>query len=221
MVQEEFLTKFARNWEPFNMPTRISAKNIVQGNDGAVEFADNVLSSTSNSWKLIKLDDAIELLPPFKKGIPQIDFPAEDFFEETNELISCQRMKKNGQVYQSLNYVRKNNSAGYLVQFKVPGVEQPSFGEIHCFIKAGRVGHAVVNVLSNSNINVCQGERAQSKDFVVKEFLSSGVLGYHFFGVKRTRNFKIIRCDQISTRGIFVKSSNDAFVDAWLCFSNS
>lgn len=110
-------------------------------------------------------------------------------------------MKKNGQVYQSLNYVRKRNYAGYLAQFKVPGVEQPSFGEIHCFIKAGRVGHAVVNVLSNSNTNVCQGEHSQPKDLVVKEFLSSGVLGYHFFGVKRTRTFKLIRCDQISTKG--------------------
>lgn len=155
-----------------------------------MEFADNVLSSTSNSSKLIKLDDGIELLPPFKKGIPQIDFPAEVFFEETNELISCQRMKKNGQVYQSLNYIRIKNSAGYLVQFKVPGVEQPSFGEIHCSIKPRRVGHAVVNVFCNSNINVSLGECAHLKDLVVKEFLSSGVLGYHFFGVKRTRTFK-------------------------------
>ena len=112
---------------------------LAQGNDAAVEFADNLLSSTSNSSKLIKLDDGVELLPPFKKGIPQIDFPAEDFFDETNELTPCQRMKKNGQVYHSLNYVRKKNSASYLVQFKVPGVEQPSFGEIHCFIKAGSV----------------------------------------------------------------------------------
>ena len=96
---------------------------------------------------------------------------------------------------------KERNYAGYLVQFKVPGVEQPSFGEIHCFIKAGRVGHAVVNVLSNSNTNVCQGEHSQPKDLVVKEFLSSGVLGYHFFGVKRTRTFKLIRCDQISTKG--------------------
>lgn len=103
---------------------------MAQGNDAAVEFADNLLSSTSNSSTLIKF---------IKKGIPQIDFPDEDFFDETNELISCQRMKKNGQVYHSLNYVRKKNSASCLVQFKVPGVEQPSFGEIHCFIKAGSV----------------------------------------------------------------------------------
>lgn len=68
------------------------------------------------------------------------------------------------------------------------------------------VGHAVVNVLSNSNISVCQGELAQPNDLVVKEFLSLSVLGYHFFGVKRTRTFKLIRCDQISAR---------------LCFSNS
>lgn len=78
-----------------------------------MEFADNVLSSTFSSSKLIKLDDGKELAPQFKKGIPQIDFPAEDFFKETNELISCQSMKNNGQVYQSLNYVRKKNSASY------------------------------------------------------------------------------------------------------------
>ena len=61
-------------------PTRISAKNIVQGNDGAVEFAENVLSSTSNSSKLIKLDDGKELLPPFiRKGFLKLIFLLKTF----------------------------------------------------------------------------------------------------------------------------------------------
>lgn len=86
-------------------------------------------------------------------------------------------MKKDGQVYHSLNYVRKKNSASYLVQFKEQNIEEASFGEIYYFAKSGNAGYAVVNVLRNTGVNICQTGLVAPKDPVVREFLSSGVLG--------------------------------------------
>ena len=187
----------------------------VQGNDAAMEFADNLLQHGPKSSNAIQLHNGVKFLPPFKRSIPHVAFPIDDFFVERNELITCQRMKTDGQVYHSLNYVRKKNSASYLVQFKEQNIEEASFGEIYYFAKNGNAGYAVVNVLRNTGVNICQTGLVAPKDPVVREFLSSGVLGCHFTGVKRTRTFKLIQCDQISSRIIFVPS-DDPDVDGYV-----
>lgn len=79
----------------------------VQGNDAAMEFADNLMQHGSKSSNAIQLDNGVKFVPPFKRNIPHVAFPIENFFVDRNELITCQRMKKDGQVYHSLNYVRK------------------------------------------------------------------------------------------------------------------
>ena len=54
-----------------------------------------------------------------------------------------------------------------------------------------------------------------AKDPVLREFLLAGVLGSHFIGVKETQNFKVIPCNQITSRVVFVRS-DDAGVDGYV-----
>ncbi|XP_068728838.1 uncharacterized protein [Montipora capricornis] len=50
--------------------------------------------------------------------IPHINVPIEALFQDKQELTTCQRMVKEGQMYHGLNYVYKKNSGSYLVQFE-------------------------------------------------------------------------------------------------------
>ena len=185
----------------------------VQGNSIAVEFTSSLLTASKFS-KILSLDSGVSFLPPFKQEIPSTAFPIADYFPDTQELTTCQRMVKDGQVYHGLNYVYKRNSGSYLVQFKTQH-GQPSFGKIHYFVKHRNEGYAVVNVFRNTGINICQIGVAPAKDSVLTEFLLSGVLGKHFTGVKETQSFKVIQCTHITSRVIFVRSG-DAGVDGYV-----
>lgn len=83
----------------------------VQGNNIATEFTTHLMAASQFS-KLLSLANGVCFLPPFKQEIPYIAFPIEDFFPDTQELTTCQRMVKGGQVYHGLNYVYKKNSCG-------------------------------------------------------------------------------------------------------------
>lgn len=185
----------------------------VQGNESAMEFTDNLMASSK--CKLLKLQNGVQFLPPHRLEIPRINgFHVENFFPDGSELTVSQRMMRSGQIFHGLNYVYRRNSASYLVQFQSQD-EQPSFGEVQYFAKCGNEGFAVVKVFRNTELNVCQNGLPVPKDAVVKEFLSSGVLGYHFIGVQQTRTYKVIGCEHITARVIFVKS-DDAGVDGYV-----
>lgn len=104
--------------------------------------------------------------------------------------------------------------ASYLVQFQ-SNDGLPNFGEIHYFVKNENVGYAVINVLRNAQVNICENGLRAPTDPVVKEFLTARVLGFHFIGVQHTRTYKLIRCDQITARAIFIDSA-DAHVDGYI-----
>lgn len=93
--------------------------------------------------------------------------------------------------------------------------EQLGFGKIQYFVKHQFMGYAVVNVLRNTEISICQVGVAPAKDTVLIEFLSSGVLGSYCIGVKETENFKVIQCNQIISRVVPVES-DDAGVDGYV-----
>lgn len=92
---------------------------------------------------------------------------------------------------------------------------RPSLGEIQYFAKNENVRYAVVNVLRNAQVSICENGLAVRPDPVVKEFLTARVLGCHFIGMQRTRTYELIRCDQISARAIFIKSA-DAYLDGYI-----
>ena len=77
------------------------------------------------------------------------------------------------------------------------------------------MGYAVVNVLRNAQVNMCENGLAAPTDHVVKQLLKARILGCHFIGMQRTRTYKVIRCDQITARAIFIKSA-DAHVDGYV-----
>ena len=157
----------------------------------------------------------MSFLPPFTKEIPHIAFAIEGFPLDCQDITISQRMLKDGEVYHGLNYVYKRNSASHFVQFNDTACEKPEFGVIHYFFKLQNVGYAVVNVLKNTEINVCQVGVGTAKDPVLKEFLSSGFLGSHFIGVLKTLNFKVVKCNHIISRVILVQSE-DAGVDGYV-----
>ena len=101
-----------------------------------------------------------------------------------------------------------------IVQFQ-SNDELPNFVEIQYFVKNENVGYAVVNVLRNAQVNICENGLAAPTDPVVKEFLTAKVLGFHFISMQRTRTYKLIRCDQITARAIFIDST-DAHVDGYI-----
>ena len=123
-------------------------------------------------------------------------------------------MVKDGQVYHGLNYVYKNNSGSYLVQFEFQH-HRPGFAEIQYFINHRNKGYAVVNILRNTGFNICRIGLSPANDPVLIEFLSSGVLGSHFTGVERIQIVKVIPCDKITARVTFVRS-DDAGVDGFV-----
>ena len=184
----------------------------VEGNPAAKEFTDKLMASKSS--KGVELDGGIQFLSPLRQQIPTVNYPVEDFFEDSGRLMTAQRMVKEGQVYHGLNYVRRGNSASYLVQFQ-SNDGLPNFGEVQYFAKNENVGYAVVNVLRNAPVNICENGLAAPTDPVVKEFLKARILGCHFIGVQHTRTYKVIRCDQITARAIFIKSA-DAHVDGYV-----
>lgn len=103
----------------------------------------------------------------------------------------------------------KRNSASHFVQFNDTACEKPEFGMIHYFFKLQNVGYAVVNVLKNTEINVCQVGVGTAKNPVL------GFLGSHFIGVLKTLNFKVVKCNHIISRVILVQSE-DAGVDGYV-----
>lgn len=186
----------------------------VQGNNIATGFVESLTTTTTSSKKL-RLKDDVSFLPPFTKEIPHIAFAIEGFPLDWQDITISQRMLKDGEVYHGLNYVYKRNSASHFVQFNDTACEKPEFGVIHYFFKLQNVGYAVVNVLKNTEINVCQVGVGTAKDPVLKEFLSSGFLGSHFIGVLKTLNFKVVKCNHIISRVILVQSE-DAGVDGYV-----
>ena len=186
----------------------------VQGNDSAVEFTKNLMAPAKS--KLIQLENGVRFFGPLRQEIPDIiGISVDDLFEDTSELTTSQRMMKHGQVYHGLNYVRRRNSASYLVEFKLQYDEQPGYGEVQYFAKYRNVGYAAINIFRNTGLNICQTGLADPIDLVMREFVSSHVLGCHFIGVQRTETYEVIRCDQITARAIFVKS-NDPGVDGYV-----
>ena len=82
----------------------------------------SIYHKASGSNKIFKisicLDNGVGFLPPCKQEITHIGVKIEAFFQDKQELTTCQRMVKEGQMYHGLNYVDKKNSGSYLVQFE-------------------------------------------------------------------------------------------------------
>ena len=89
----------------------------VQDSSTAMEFTTKLMAAPKFST-VLNLENGVCFVPPFKQEIPYIAFPIEGFFPDTQELTTCQRMVKDGQVFHGLNYVYKKNSGSYLVQFE-------------------------------------------------------------------------------------------------------
>ena len=79
-------------------------QRYVEGNPAAKEFTDKLMASKSS--KGVELDGGIQFLSPLRQQIPMVNYPVEDFFEDRGQLMTAQRMVKEGQVYHGLNYVR-------------------------------------------------------------------------------------------------------------------
>ena len=64
-------------------------------------------------------------------------------------------------------------------------------------------------------LNVSQRNLPEPDDPVMKQFWEAGYLGYHFTGIKRTVQYKLIRCSDISSRLVFVENGDDS-VDGYV-----
>ena len=184
------------------------------GNEKAAHFVEQVLKTSICKLNFVKLDDGIKFFAPLCSKIPQVNSPIEGFPADISSLTSAQRMLKNGQVYHSLKYVHRRKSVSYLVQFE--DIDKThSFGKIEYFLKDGNVGFAVLNVYSSLHFNICERNLPEPRDPVVKEFWSQGFLGCAFTAIKKTEQYKLVKCRNICSRVILVKS-NEAGVDGYM-----
>lgn len=99
------------------------------------EFAEGMIAATSDvSKKHVQLNNpTIQFLPPLLQQIPHITQPIEGYFEDGRSVSIAQRMVKDGQMYHSLSYRRKRNSASYLIKYLSDG--KTKFGEVQYFLR--------------------------------------------------------------------------------------
>ena len=95
------------------------------GNNQAAEFVERVLrTQTSN---VVQLRDDIKFFAPLQHQIPHIPFPIEGFPANITDLRLVQRMLRNNEVYHSLSYACRRNSASFLLQFEDAGIGAQNF----------------------------------------------------------------------------------------------
>ena len=106
------------------------------------------------------------------------------------------RMVKEGQMYHSEAYVRRQSSCSYLVILESRNKEV-EFGAVNCFLCCEeRVPFCLIQVYRNLNMNICIG-LSRPSDVVVRDFVEANLLGMHFLAVEITDEYTLVNCIRI------------------------
>ena len=172
-------------------------------------IADLVSDFLGDTKNLIKVGDNMFLYSPLtERGLQQYQELIRGEFGEDSANISISfRLKKGQVVYHSELYSRKGGSCSYLVQYNTD-CGTSSYGKICCFILKHNQAFCIIRQYNLKGTTVCTSLDPPSDEFL-KAVMESQLVGQEFMAVDITKNYKIIKCDRLEHKYLYIDSENE------------